>query len=711
MSSLGAQARAAELAAAMIAKKRAQAHKEEEEQAAAANQHNQSQRHPDDQSLAIPPTNRMSLGAFLGQPRPTKNKGAKAFRPLHTDDIVEDTSETTGDDDKKECSSTFTFIPKDPERLTQSPTELINTNIPTAPRVMRLNSAQQNPSMRSISLKATPSSMSLALPPKPSTMVHSEVSPNFPLVPHFPPDGSKITTPNSRSLHGTPSPLDNSFHAHDQHSAKFNMAPIDLSPTKQEIKLAELRLRDTEANHTLSTEAEYYANQETESSQYLLASYAEPNPYDRDYAENFAGFFPNTAGFQNFGFDQQQAYFAFAMKHNQAYTGYDGAEQTGFTMPLRTTPLIPQWSAPSRSVHAYQEAEPYDTRKAMEKFLAEQVERSKNDQGKTVLRNPERQSDGKQKQKAYDQTSEMFEHITRDGVSLSSQSINVMQNASNVRSTGPFLTSNRDESVSKDPRVSPGRGQPRAFRSASTKEDSDKPVLANKAANKRLQSESLPPWFFELQPTTPYEERQLLKARMAKIAKDLTIEAQSNPLVTENKSQCLLSVNEWFSADNRGQTDLRRSTTNISVNHAIKNRQLASTRSDGALPPNFKPGIDDGFVSSLALGEVACNIQTYLEPGQDTAEQRAKFNRVKAVPEWCTEKKGLSEANEGHSYFGTTWGTPPSRVARDPRFRPEILGKNDRDTARKINGMGGDDITLLERLRLRKVTPLMRRTG
>lgn len=42
------------------------------------------------------------------------------------------------------------------------------------------------------------------------------------------------------------------------------------------------------------------------------------------------------------------------------------------------------------------------------------------------------------------------------------------------------------------------------------------------------------------------------------------------------------------------------------------------------------------------------------------------FNRYARVPEWCIDKS--QGANQ--SFFGSDWGVPPSRVGRDPRYRP-----------------------------------------
>ncbi|KAI9708781.1 MAG: hypothetical protein M1820_003736 [Bogoriella megaspora] len=50
----------------------------------------------------------------------------------------------------------------------------------------------------------------------------------------------------------------------------------------------------------------------------------------------------------------------------------------------------------------------------------------------------------------------------------------------------------------------------------------------------------------------------------------------------------------------------------------------------------------------------------------DPKKPRDSFSRFGKPPEWSIDKS----ANGNKSYFGEDWGTPPSRVGRDPRYQP-----------------------------------------
>ena len=63
----------------------------------------------------------------------------------------------------------------------------------------------------------------------------------------------------------------------------------------------------------------------------------------------------------------------------------------------------------------------------------------------------------------------------------------------------------------------------------------------------------------------------------------------------------------------------------------------------------------------LALQAALINLQSYVDgTGNDDY-----FGRFARVPEWCIDKS----PGGNDSYFGD-WGSPPSRVGRDPRYRP-----------------------------------------
>ena len=611
MSSLGAQARAAELAAAVVAKRRAQAHREEEEQAAAAHQQAKVQRNLEEKSMtAPPPTNRVSLGAFVGPARTSKNNGAKkAWRPLHADDFDDDPNYSTGNEDNDDDDSVKT-----------APVTFAR---PTAPRLIRI--------------------------------------PTVPSANQLLPAGYHQTS--NRSALNIPIP-------HASQYTPRSLVPEDLSPTKQETKFDDLRGQNHSDDSLPSSGLELHSTGGS--------------------TENYPPFYDHSD------------YLMLGMQpENLGFVDFNGAEHPNYFTPLRRPQAI-----------TYQEKEPYNTKKAMQRFLAEQAEKSRTDKGKTVLCNPERKSgyNHQDNGRTSQQTPQSSKDAGIERASILTPDVQRARDALKANPTDQLYTPGLETNTftTATAELTPSSSAPPKQQESVRRTDEGREISGEPKDDDRLLSDSLPSWFFELQPTMIHDERQLLKERLAKAARDLTVGVRDEPIISEHQLDQRVNVRRWFDADGRGQKELRSRTTNISVNHAEQHHQIAQLRNDGALPHGYKTGIDDQYASSLLLGEVACNIQTYLVGDQGSAEQRAKFNRVKPVPEWCTERKTMAEAGRGHSYFGTTWGTPPSRVARDPRFRAEVTGKGDREGLRKIGG--SEDLSMLERLRLRR-TQAIRRTG
>ena len=63
------------------------------------------------------------------------------------------------------------------------------------------------------------------------------------------------------------------------------------------------------------------------------------------------------------------------------------------------------------------------------------------------------------------------------------------------------------------------------------------------------------------------------------------------------------------------------------------------------------------------MKQVCINLESYVVPSEKS--QNDYFGRFAPVPEWCIDKS----PNGNDSFFGD-WGVPPSRVGRDPRYRP-----------------------------------------
>ncbi|KAI9655766.1 MAG: hypothetical protein M1821_005201 [Bathelium mastoideum] len=80
---------------------------------------------------------------------------------------------------------------------------------------------------------------------------------------------------------------------------------------------------------------------------------------------------------------------------------------------------------------------------------------------------------------------------------------------------------------------------------------------------------------------------------------------------------------------------------------------------DSNTPPETNKQVTLGLFSAL--------YDTLASYVKDTPQYRYDyFNRFTEPLEWCINKS----PNGNQSFFGEDWGTPPSRVGRDPRYRP-----------------------------------------
>ena len=132
----------------------------------------------------------------------------------------------------------------------------------------------------------------------------------------------------------------------------------------------------------------------------------------------------------------------------------------------------------------------------------------------------------------------------------------------------------------------------------------------------------------------------------------------------------------WFYNDPRGERALREQVSLAAEAHASNISSRIRAKNGGSLPSGFREGRDDGAAATLILGNISCNLQTYLMGDRNSTEQRRNFHKVKSVPSWCTEmaSPSLGRQRVGDSFFDESSGGfhgAPVRVARDPRFRPQ----------------------------------------
>ncbi|KAL8995537.1 MAG: hypothetical protein Q9169_004738 [Polycauliona sp. 2 TL-2023] len=132
----------------------------------------------------------------------------------------------------------------------------------------------------------------------------------------------------------------------------------------------------------------------------------------------------------------------------------------------------------------------------------------------------------------------------------------------------------------------------------------------------------------------------------------------------------------WWYHDGRGQQHLRTWLECVAEDHRKKKagqdyesmkkslERQASFRddwSDSTNMTNVAEAVTSDEAVDLLLGPVLANLHSYNEDSGP-----AYFNKFTKAPAWAVD--GGVEGNK--SFFEETWGKPPSRVGRDPRYRP-----------------------------------------
>ncbi len=303
---------------------------------------------------------------------------------------------------------------------------------------------------------------------------------------------------------------------------------------------------------------------------------------------------------------------------------------------------------------SYKAKEPYDTERAMKECVNDLKEKAKD--GKTVLHNPNSQKELVPRsavRKASGSRPPLVPWDVRPKESVQNSEWEVMPPPE------PPVFTEKDLSNLKPP---PGLPVPSNLAQAVSLEPTD---CAPKVGSIE---------WMTLAPITS-AERDRVRRRMALAAKSVTNEVPQDHI--EQEKEDIAETQKWFHTDARGERLLRRQVDLSAQLHASKVMSNIKARNGGELPEQFQDGKDDGLAATLILGNVACNLQTYLVGDRKSVEQRKNFHKVKAVPDWCTERGGLAVGGVGggDSYFdgaaGGFYGAPV-RVARDPRFRPQV---------------------------------------
>lgn len=479
------------------------------------------------------------------------------------------------------------------------------------------------------------------------------------------------------------------------------MVPDDLSPTKQEIKFAMQahgERRQTQSKHN--------ANPLAYGSPYGMMSSNITHFQDDSFPHHHSG----EQTFSGMHYGHEQPLEDYHLQYDQTSSTYhqqhDQHAQTdqGFHVPSHGQDYFDQhipadaqsWLGTPRSAYGQQSleltprhppsrapqpfhapglrqppsllSEPYDTKKEMRKFLDEQAESIKENKGKTVMYNPERQGESS---KASNTTVDRSNVMDR-GSSEAERSPSKFPANWQVMPP-PAVPLSMGQAVNKPP---PGLPLPEALENALKKPAPGLPFPtnfgladfsstthgedgANEEGDEQLKKLHNSSWT-HLRPSK--EERDRTRRCMARAAKSLAPTVAPDRMFNEPFGARDSINNAWIGMDNRGENEIRDRVEPLALEYATKKYASQSV---------LKVGVDDGMASNFLLGHVAANLQTYMAGDNKSVEQRRNFHKVKSVPDWCTEKSPDAHT----SYLGPGWGIPPTRVSRDPRFRPGKEGQ------------------------------------
>lgn len=146
-------------------------------------------------------------------------------------------------------------------------------------------------------------------------------------------------------------------------------------------------------------------------------------------------------------------------------------------------------------------------------------------------------------------------------------------------------------------------------------------------------------------------------------------------------TRSLADVEAWWNSDTRAQGVHRAAMTELDnalfrkepPGHRTTSDSFgsltspASNRTGGSMAPigserSTKVNNANNELAEM-MKQVCVNLESYVVPSDKPQDDY--FGRFARVPEWCIDKS----PSGNDSFFGD-WGVPPSRVGRDPRYRP-----------------------------------------
>lgn len=632
---LGAQARAAEYNAARNASAR-QASREAEEQ-------------------KLPPKQApLSLGSFAKTAAPNRNKGTKKYNPLILEETEEDEdpipdegfTETTPTKPPKDDANPIVDLAK-PDSAEQIRVRMPVNPVPTAPRAMR-PAADPFAASPQLGIDQT----TTTLPPQYGPMAEIPFHGAYQYL-----DPAQL-----RALH-----IFNTGHRMNETPEGMRtygnmMIPTDITPTKQEQKLSNIS----------QVYANPYAGMIDPMGPFVGSAFA-INPMQLPYQV-----------IDPHGISMTQHWDA--TQHHSYVTGpqYQRPSlphvHSDITPATRTdAPLVPrilsrhhssiedhlafitparaqQTSDSTSASRSKENEEPYDRSTKMKQFVAVQQAFAK--AGKTVLNNPEARKSTEEKPPGV-----LEKKRTMDQLSGEIDELRMSEDAG------------QEAAVRIAPRVPPGF-QDIASSNTSESEEQDEPVIVSDTDARLRQAFGVGTndWF-DLKPITR-QERKKMSDTMKRVAGDL-YESFRDPIELLPDPQKATHVRQWHCTDPRRRQDVRIEVAHIAEEYATRPRvegESGSSESDNRL-------VSAGNISGA--GNVLTNLTEYFSEYKDE-DNAGWLNRTKPVPEFAiVSSSGSGFMGGSKSLFEDEQGgfhNAPSRIARDPRFRPQAR----EETQRKV---------------------------
>ncbi|KIW71482.1 hypothetical protein, variant 1 [Phialophora macrospora] len=603
----------------------------------------------------------VSLSAFTKNAPLNRNKGAKAWKPLVLEDTPEDISDDESHEDVQDTPSTPTRL----RSTAQSNSASEDSEVPPMPaKASRLSESDSTPSSIAPTAPTAPRAMLSMSSQTPSALVNP--TPKR-MQPHsIIKQVQQATTPSAHSSPGNTvgggpvtvsmAPIVKPIAV--QYPGNI-MVPDDISPTKQETKLAYLSQQLTGAPASFIAQHGHF----TSASGGVVNS--GPPPLSAIHCGEEASFYPRGAPLRNptrrpplqqvnsdsivdvdGSFSGPGSCYVPNIARHYSYPDAAAAPLEQPRATEQTTRLDAPQPARAPIPHSSEE-EPYDRKTKMQSFVAAQQALAKT--GKTVLHNPDLHRV---------RTSETASPVRSGGTATPEHDIR----------TGRQTLSPGSVTILKPP---PGFGaQPMAR--AAPEEGSYKASSPIDQATLRQMFEVDKRDWLELKPVTKAQRTKMNRVM------DTFARAQApdqrrefGPKAHDDKKDNLRRWMQLANKDNKPVTSIHK----LFEEAARERLSTGAVRvsNDGTLSNQLSEA-EIECAAICAVGEIVANLMDDGGSSGAITDTDGLFAKYKPAPEYAIERGRLLMGSSGStSFFEDNAGgfyTAPSRIARDPRFRP-----------------------------------------